>query len=117
MLYAFLEPKMSGFQKLILHEEPRRVFGAHHVGDGAKDSFQYLYQLMKEGLTIDQLGDMDELFLPTHFIQLSRLRARRRKLKKPMRTLGQSKLEHRSAQHRGRPMSPHGHRDASRRQR
>jgi hypothetical protein len=27
-------------------------------------------------LTIDQLGEMDELFLnPTHFIQLSRLRA------------------------------------------
>jgi dihydrolipoamide dehydrogenase len=37
---------------------------------------------MKQGLTIDQLGDMDELFLnPTHFIQLSRLRAGHRKLK------------------------------------
>jgi pyruvate/2-oxoglutarate dehydrogenase complex dihydrolipoamide dehydrogenase (E3) component len=82
MLYAFLEPRMSGFQKLIIDEASRRVVGAHHVGYGAKDSFQYLYQLMKQGLTIDQLGDMDELFLnPTHFIQLSRLRAGHRKLK------------------------------------
>ncbi len=32
--------------------------------------------MVKNCLTIDQLGDMDELFLnPTHFIQLSRLRA------------------------------------------
>jgi pyruvate/2-oxoglutarate dehydrogenase complex dihydrolipoamide dehydrogenase (E3) component len=82
MLYAFLEPKMSGFQKLIIDEDSRRVVGAQHVGYGAKDSFQYLYQLMKQGLTIDQLGDMDELFLnPTHFIQLSRLRAGHRKLR------------------------------------
>lgn len=82
MLYAFLEPRMSGFQKLIIDEASRRVVGAHHVGYGAKDSFQYLYQLMKQGLTIDQLGDMDELFLnPTHFIQLARLRAGHRKLR------------------------------------
>ena len=82
MLYAFLEPKMSGFQKLIIDEASRRVVGAHHVGYGAKDSFQYLYQLMKQGLTIDQLGEMDELFLnPTHFIQLARLRAGHRKLR------------------------------------
>ena len=82
MLYAFLEPKMSGFQKLIIDEDTRQVVGAHHVGYGAKDSFQYLYQLMKQGLTIDQLGDMDELFLnPTHFIQLARLRAGHRKLR------------------------------------
>ena len=82
MLYAFLEPRMSGFQKLIIDEATRKVVGAHHVGYGAKDSFQYLFQLMKKGLTIDELGDMDELFLnPTHFIQLARLRAGHRKLK------------------------------------
>lgn len=82
MLYAFLEPKMSGFQKLIIDEASRRVLGAFHVGYGAKDSFQYLNELMKRGLTIDQLGDMDELFLnPTHFIQLARLRAGSRKLR------------------------------------
>ncbi len=82
MLYAFLEPRLSGFQKLVIDEASRKVVGAHHVGYGAKDSFQFLYQLMKQGLTIDQLGDMDELFLnPTHFIQLSRLRAGHRKLR------------------------------------
>jgi pyruvate/2-oxoglutarate dehydrogenase complex dihydrolipoamide dehydrogenase (E3) component len=83
MLYAFLEPKMSGFQKLIIDERSRRVVGAFHVGYGAKDSFQYLNQLMKQGLSIDALGDMDELFLnPTHFIQLARLRAGSRKLRR-----------------------------------
>ncbi|MDD5248682.1 MAG: FAD-dependent oxidoreductase [Rhodocyclaceae bacterium] len=82
MLYAFLEPKMSGFQKLILDAATRRVVGAFHVGYGAKDAFQYLNHLMKQGLTIDQLGDMDELFLnPTHFIQLARLRAGNRTLR------------------------------------
>ena len=76
MLYAFSKPRMSGFQKLVIDADSRRVLGAHHVGFGAKDAFQYLYVLFKQGLTIDQLADMDELFSnPTHFIQLSRLRA------------------------------------------
>jgi pyruvate/2-oxoglutarate dehydrogenase complex dihydrolipoamide dehydrogenase (E3) component len=67
---------MSGFQKLLVDGDTRRVLGAHHVGYGAKDSFQYLCALWKKGLTIDELSEMDELFLnPTHFIQLSRLRA------------------------------------------
>lgn len=82
MLYAFLEPRMSGHQKLIIDARTRRVVGAHHVGYGAKDSFQYLHALMKQGITIDELGDLDELFLnPTHFIQLSRLRAGARELR------------------------------------
>jgi hypothetical protein len=49
----------------------------------AKDSFQYLDYLIRrpQGLTIDELGDMNELFLnPGHFIQLSRLRAGTAKL-------------------------------------
>jgi pyruvate/2-oxoglutarate dehydrogenase complex dihydrolipoamide dehydrogenase (E3) component len=76
MLYAFAKARMSGFQKLVIDSDTRRVLGAHHVGYGAKDAFQYLFQLYRQGLTIDQLADMDELFLnPTHFIQLSRLRA------------------------------------------
>lgn len=76
MLYAMAKPHMSGFQKLVIDGDTRRVVGAHHVGYGAKDAFQYLNVLVKQGLTVDQLGDMDELFLnPTHFIQLSRLRA------------------------------------------
>jgi pyruvate/2-oxoglutarate dehydrogenase complex dihydrolipoamide dehydrogenase (E3) component len=82
MLYAFMIPRMSGYQKLIVDGDSRKVVGAHHVGYGAKDSFQYLYALYKQGLTIDQLGDMDELFLnPTHFIQLARLRAGNRRLR------------------------------------
>ena len=76
MLYAMVKPHMSGFQKLVIDGDTRRVLGAHHVGYGGKDAFQYLNVLVKQGLTIDQLGEMDELFLnPTHFIQLSRLRA------------------------------------------
>ena len=76
MLYALAKPHMSGFQKLIIDGDTRRVLGAHHVGYGGKDGFQYLNVLVKQGLTIDQLGEMDELFLnPTHFIQLARLRA------------------------------------------
>ena len=76
MMYAFAKPHMSGFQKIVIDANTRMVIGAHHVGYGAKDAFQYLNVLIKDGLTIDELGDMDELFLnPTHFIQLSRLRA------------------------------------------
>ncbi len=76
MLYAFAKARMSGFQKLVIDSDTRRVLGAHHVGYGAKDAFQYLFVLYKQGLTVDQLAEMDELFLnPTHFIQLSRLRA------------------------------------------
>jgi dihydrolipoamide dehydrogenase len=78
MLYAFSKPELSGFQKLVVDGDSRRVLGAHHVGYGAKDAFQYLDYLIHrpEGLTVDTLGWMNELFLnPEHFIQLSRLRA------------------------------------------
>ena len=83
MLYAFARPALSGLQKCIVDVRSRRVLGLHHVGYGAKDAFQYLDHLMRRpgGLTIDQLGEMNELFLnPDHFIQLSRLRAGRREL-------------------------------------
>jgi pyruvate/2-oxoglutarate dehydrogenase complex dihydrolipoamide dehydrogenase (E3) component len=83
MLYAFSRPELSGFQKLVVDGTSRKVLGAHHVGYGAKDAFQYLDYLIHrpEGLTIDELGWMNELFLnPEHFIQLSRLRAGRQKL-------------------------------------
>lgn len=78
MLYAFSRPELSGFQKLVVDGASRKVLGAHHVGYGAKDAFQYLDYLIHrpEGLTIDTLGWMNELFLnPEHFVQLSRLRA------------------------------------------
>jgi 2-oxopropyl-CoM reductase (carboxylating) len=81
MLYAMARPHMSGFQKLIIDGDTRRIIGAHHVGYGAKDAFQYLNALVKRGLTIDELGDLDELFLnPTYFIQLARLRAGQKNL-------------------------------------
>jgi pyruvate/2-oxoglutarate dehydrogenase complex dihydrolipoamide dehydrogenase (E3) component len=83
MLYAFAKPELSGFQKLVIDSDSRRVVGAHHVGYGAKDAFQYLDHLIHrpEGLTIDELGSMNELFLnPEHFVQLSRLRAGRSEL-------------------------------------
>jgi dihydrolipoamide dehydrogenase len=78
MLYAFSKPELSGFQKLVIDGASRKVVGAHHVGYGAKDAFQYIDYLIHrpEGLTIDELGWMNELFLnPEHFVQLSRLRA------------------------------------------
>lgn len=83
MLYAFRKPELSGFQKLVVDGTSRKVLGAHHVGYGAKDAFQYLDYLIHrpEGLTIDTLGWMNELFLnPEHFVQLSRLRAGRKRL-------------------------------------
>lgn len=76
ILYAALDPERSGFQKAIIDNRSRRILGLHHVGYGAKDAFQYLSVLMERGLTIDDMADMNELFLnPEHFIQLCRLRA------------------------------------------
>ena len=83
MLYAFTRPELTGFQKCVIDGGSRRVVGMHHVGFGAKDAFQYLDHLIHrpEGLTIDQMAEMNELFLnPEHFIQLCRLRAGRREL-------------------------------------
>jgi pyruvate/2-oxoglutarate dehydrogenase complex dihydrolipoamide dehydrogenase (E3) component len=76
MLYAMMEPRLSGFQKLVVDGVSRRIVGAFHVGCGAKDGFQYLAPMVRKGLTVDELGEMDELFLnPSYFIQLCRLRA------------------------------------------
>ena len=76
MLYAMMKPHLSGFQKLVIDGSSRRILGAFHVGCGAKDGFQYLAPMVRNGLTVDELGEMDELFLnPSHFIQLCRLRA------------------------------------------
>jgi dihydrolipoamide dehydrogenase len=76
MLYAFTRPELTGMQKCIYDGKTRLLLGAHHVGFGAKDAFQYLDHLIKKGITIDEMGELNELFLnPDHFIQLSRLRA------------------------------------------
>jgi dihydrolipoamide dehydrogenase len=80
MLFSFLEPELSGFQKCVVDGDTRRILGFHHVGYGAKDAFQYLDHLMRRpgGITVDEMGEMNELFLnPEHFIQLCRLRAGR----------------------------------------
>ncbi len=81
MLYGFLDPKRSGFQKCLIDGDSRRMLGFCHVGYGCKDSFQYLDYLLKQGVTIDDMAGMNELFLnPGHFIQLCRLRAGMKKL-------------------------------------
>jgi 2-oxopropyl-CoM reductase (carboxylating) len=78
MLYAFTRPVLSGWLKLVIDADSRQVLGAHHVGFGAKDAFQYIDHLIRQpgGWTMDQMAELDELFLnPEHFIQLCRLRA------------------------------------------
>lgn len=78
MIYAFTRPILSGWLKLVIDADSRKILGAHHVGFGAKDAFQYIDYLIRrpEGFTIDQMAELNELFLnPEHFIQLSRLRA------------------------------------------
>lgn len=83
MLYAFAKPELSGSQKAVIDADTRRILGLHPVGYGTKDAFQYLDYLLHrpEGLTVDDMGNMNELFLnPEHFIQLCRLRAGREQL-------------------------------------
>ena len=77
MLYAFTRPVLSGWLKLVIDADSRKILGAHHVGFGAKDAFQYIDYLIRQpgGWTIDDMAELNELFLnPEHFIQLSRLR-------------------------------------------
>jgi len=78
MLYAFTRPVLSGWLKLVIDADSRKILGAHHVGFGAKDAFQYIDYLIRrpEGWTMDDMAELNELFLnPEHFIQLCRLRA------------------------------------------
>jgi pyruvate/2-oxoglutarate dehydrogenase complex dihydrolipoamide dehydrogenase (E3) component len=76
MLLSHIRTGLNGFQKVIYDAKTRKLIGAQHVGYGAKDSFQYLEYLIRNGATIDDMANLNELFLnPTHFIQLSRLRA------------------------------------------
>jgi dihydrolipoamide dehydrogenase len=83
MLYGFTLPERTGFQKCVIDARTRRVVGIHHAGYGAKDAFQYLHHLMSRpgGLTIDELGDMNELYVsPDYFIGYARLRSSQREL-------------------------------------
>ena len=68
--------------KAIVDADSRRYLGFHHVGDGAKVSFQYLSHFLKTGWTVDQMAEQNEIFLNAeHFIQLSRLVAGQEVLK------------------------------------
>jgi dihydrolipoamide dehydrogenase len=72
----------NGLMKAIVDPASRRYLGFHHVGDGAKVSFQYLSYLLKIGWTIDQMAELHEIFLNAeHFIQLSRLVAGQKDLR------------------------------------
>ena len=65
---------INGMLKAIIDADSRRYLGFHHVGDGAKVSFQYLSHLLKIGWTVDQMTELNEVFLNAeHFIQLTRL--------------------------------------------
>ncbi|HKN37635.1 MAG TPA: FAD-dependent oxidoreductase, partial [Acidimicrobiia bacterium] len=75
MLYAMRYPELTGFCKLLIDGDSRRIIGAHYVGFGVKNAFQYLDELMRRGITIDEMGDLNELFLNDLFIQLCRLRS------------------------------------------
>jgi dihydrolipoamide dehydrogenase len=78
MLFAFTRPLLSGWLKLVIDADSRKILGAHHVGFGAKDAFQYIDYLIRQpqGWTMDEMAELNELFLnPEHFIQLCRLRA------------------------------------------
>jgi pyruvate/2-oxoglutarate dehydrogenase complex dihydrolipoamide dehydrogenase (E3) component len=78
MIYGFTLPERTGFQKCVIDAQSRRVVGVHHAGYGAKDAFQYLHYLISRpgGLSIDELGDMNELYLsPDYFIGYARLRS------------------------------------------
>lgn len=70
----FYGQNINGFLKALVDTETRQYVGFHHVGDGAKVSFQYLSWLMKNGGTVDDVAEMNEVFLNAeHFIQLTRL--------------------------------------------
>jgi len=81
MLMAHYHPEKTGFQKMIYQGSSGQVLGLHHVGYGAKDAFPYLAHLMENGLTVEHLADMTELFMDsTRFIQMSRQAAATRSL-------------------------------------
>ncbi|MGH9035104.1 MAG: dihydrolipoamide dehydrogenase, partial [Acidimicrobiia bacterium] len=77
MLYACRYPNLTGFCKILIDGDSRKLLGAHYVGFGVKNAFQYLDYLIRrpEGITIDEMGELNELFLNELFIQLCRLRA------------------------------------------
>jgi len=65
-----------GFLKCLIDPSTRRYVGFYHAGHGAKVAFQYLSYFLKIGWTVDQMAELNEIFLNAeHFIQLTRLLA------------------------------------------
>ncbi|MGH9038358.1 MAG: FAD-dependent oxidoreductase, partial [Acidimicrobiia bacterium] len=56
MLYACRYPNLTGFCKILIDGDSRKLLGAHYVGFGVKNAFQYLDYLIRrpEGITIDE---------------------------------------------------------------
>jgi dihydrolipoamide dehydrogenase len=77
MMFACRYPELTGFAKLVIAADSRKIVGAHYCGSGVKNVFQYLDHLIRrpEGITIDELGGFNELQVNDLFIQLCRLRA------------------------------------------
>ena len=77
MMYACRFPEFTGFAKLVIDATSRKIVGAHYCGRGVKNVFQYLDHLIRrpEGITIDEMGALNELQVNELFIQLCRLRA------------------------------------------
>jgi len=72
--WLYYGKNIQGMLKAVIDADSRRYLGFHHVGDGAKVSFQYLSHLLKTGWTVDQMTELNEVFLNAeHFIQLTRL--------------------------------------------
>jgi dihydrolipoamide dehydrogenase len=76
-MFACRYPELTGFAKLVIVADSRKIVGAHYCGSGVKNVFQYLDHLIRrpEGITIDELGAFNELQVNDLFIQLCRLRA------------------------------------------
>jgi len=83
MFFAFTRPGLNGIIKSVIDADTRKIVGMHSVGFGNKNSFQYLDVLIKQpgGFTIDQMGEVNELFLNDGFPQLHRLRAGQKQLR------------------------------------
>jgi dihydrolipoamide dehydrogenase len=65
---------LHGYLKAVIDVKTRKYLGFHHIGEGAKGGFQYLGYLLKTGFTVDQMAELNEIFLnPEHFIQATRL--------------------------------------------
>ena len=70
----FYGKDLHGYMKAVIDAKTRKYLGFHHIGEGAKDGFQYLGYLLKIGFTVDQMAELNEIFLnPEHFIQATRL--------------------------------------------